>query len=243
MRKLISNYIIFGKKIFFLENDYCEHKKENYISDLSLYKPDSKKSICQINELIKNLSNNYEEIIVFAFDALSYNFLYNEIRNIFKKDKIYPKMFMSYLTSVFPTTTATAWPSIITGVLPSEHGIYGTSFRHENINGTYLWINHSDNTQMGREFLNKHIPLNMSKRKSIFHDLNELGFASYYLGTHGQTEVNSFRKELISGSIQVNVPENYQELKMRPNELVDYFLESSAQLLCKNGKKNDMELY
>lgn len=206
-------------------------KTKNYNQELKGFCPDSKQSIVNISEFIEKSFNWYNEIVVFACDAISYEYYLSKIQPISKKYHYY----VGVLSSVFPSTTSVAWPSIITGTTPSEHAIYGTSFLHEDFNKNYIWISNTINDKKTREIVSKkQCRLNLSKKLTLFEKLQKKGITSYYLGTHGQGKFNPFRQELTRGSILIKPDKNYAELKMTPQKLVNWFINKN-KILFKNG--------
>ena len=202
-------------------------KTKNYNQQLKGFSPDLKQSIVNISEFIEKSFDRYNEIVVFACDAISYEYYLSKIQPVSKKYNHY----IGVLSSVFPSTTSVAWPSIITRTMPSEHGIYGTSFLHEDFDKNYIWISNTINDKKNREIIgNKQCQLNLSKSLTLFEKLQKKGIDSYYLGTHGQGKFNPFRQELVRGSIAIKPDKNYAELKMMPQKLVDWFIDKNKSL-------------
>lgn len=213
---------------------FNEIKDKNYSQNLKGFKPDLKKSVTNIANFIENAFNYYDEIVVFAMDAISYEYYLSEIQKVSRgyNHKV------GVLSSVFPSTTSVVWPSIITGTTPSEHGIYGTSFLHEDFCQNYIWISNTLNHKDERRLLDKEsFRINLSGKKTIFEKLKDIGVVSYYLGSHGQGVANPFRNELTKGSIHIKPDEYYSKLKYNPQKLIGYFIDEDKKLLREDGSK------
>lgn len=212
-----------------------ELKDRNYNKDLGGFMPDLKQSVKNISGFIESLFDKYNEVVVFACDAISYEYYLSQIQKISKNYSLD----VGVLSSVFPSTTSVVWPSIITGTFPSEHGIYGTSFLHESLNKNYIWISNTLNHKGQRNIVdNKSLKLNMSGKRTLFESLRDKGIGSYYLGSHGQGDFNPFRHELTKGSTHIQPGKDYPELKKDPQKLVNYFLNENSKLFNKDeGKK------
>ncbi len=73
---------------------------------------------------------NADFVVLFLIDALGLN-LIKKAMSVLKLnafEKLASEGFFAPLTSVFPSTTAVALPSISTGLTPSEHGLLGYRF-------------------------------------------------------------------------------------------------------------------
>jgi hypothetical protein len=210
-------------------------KRINWCAFLRGYRPDRWVSIVNIHGFICDLFEIVDEVVVFACDAISFDYFNKSMR-----PRLSTEAQVGLLSSVFPTTTGAAWPSIITGTHPWEHGIYGTSFLHEKYSQNYLWINHTLNHKGMR-----HVPpasaspLNLSGHPTIFETLMASGIPSHYAGTHGVGSENLFRRELVAGAVHVYPdPVEYRRLKFSPSELLSYFLTLTDDILNREpGKK------
>ena len=100
--------------------------RKNFQADLNGCLPSGDQSIVDIYEALHDIVGRKKKVVVFAFDAISFDYFYEHMLQFAPKTAQ-----VSALTSVFPSTTASAWPSILTGTWPAEHGVYGTSFRLE----------------------------------------------------------------------------------------------------------------
>ncbi|MEI6528586.1 MAG: alkaline phosphatase family protein [bacterium] len=233
--KTLNTKLVSSDNISKLESIFDSIKKANYSKSRDIFKPDQKQSIKNLADFIEKAFSLYNEVVVFACDAISYEYYLSDIQ---KKSKKYSHR-IGILSSVFPSTTSTVWPSIITGTSPSEHGIYGTSFLHEKLKKNYIWISNTINHKSERAVINDmDLVLNLSHKETIFEKLKNKGINSYYLGSHGQRGLNPFRKELIAGSTHIDPGIKYAELKKDPQRLVDYFLDKDEELLkMRNVKK------
>lgn len=109
-----------------LPSDYADLTERNYNRKYGIYAPDTRNNISSLYQFIADVSGQERKTVVLALDAISYHYYMSVMRqyipeNISKHEKV--------LSSVFPSTTSSAWSSVITGEIPSVHGVYGTSYR------------------------------------------------------------------------------------------------------------------
>jgi len=217
------------------KKEYRSLLKRTYNKDLDGYVPDELSNITNIYNTIKILIADYKEVVVFAIDGISYkNFVEAGLKYAPNSSVI------GALSSVFPSTTGSAWPSILTGTPPSEHGIYGTSFLLEKYNENYIWISGTLNHKGTRKYVgDQPIRLSLTNKSTIFEYANKCGVKSHYIGTHGTGENNHFRKLLTRGaSHHEAIIQDYAKIKRLPNEFVDYFTEATTKYLdIKSNKK------
>lgn len=215
---------------------FWDIKKKNYSTDLLGFFPDKNKSIVNISNFIYDLGKKYDEIVVFAFDALSFEYYLSTIN----KEAANHDISSSVLSSVFPSTSTAAWTSIITGATPSQHGVYGTAFYLKEFDKSYNWIFNAlaDKEKFNVLWKSKKTPkLNLSKNKTIFQRLQNIGFTNYYLDSHGKDNPFPLLK-IMDGSEHIPyLKEDFNDLKRKPNELLNYFLKQTTKLLKKRGKK------
>ncbi|TAH31905.1 hypothetical protein EYC58_04485 [Candidatus Saccharibacteria bacterium] len=197
----------------------------HFNSDLAGCVPDGNQSIVEVHDDIINLAKKYKKIIVFAFDAMSFDYFSDHILPHLSDD-----IQLKPLTSVFPSTTASAWPSIITGTLPAEHAIYGTSFKMIEEDKNYIWISNSLNKGDKHELAGDNVTLNRSGKPTIFEKLTSQGWNAYYNGTHGQGVTNPMRNELVKGAIH-HTPEGYATLKYNPQQLINTLLNRTHDIV------------
>lgn len=205
--------------------------EKRYVSELEGCVPITDDSIVTIYDTIGRLSREHKKIVVFAFDAVGYDYFCDNIA-LFLPEHADIKP----LTSVFPSTTASAWPSIITGTLPAQHGVYGTSFKLREYEKTYIWISNTLNHGDERSILENPVRLNMSYKPTIFEALSKKGWISYYNGSHGQGVANPMRTELTRGAI-CYTPSHYSELKYQPQRLINVLLEKTNTLLSQGSER------
>jgi len=76
---------------------------------------------------LAEMDRDFEHVVLFVIDAFGYNLLARMKQARELLDLAFPrkKAKRALLTSVFPSTTATALTSMFTGLTPSEHGMLG----------------------------------------------------------------------------------------------------------------------
>ena len=159
----------------------------------------------QITKLKIAQSLNLErkkKVIFFIIDALGF-----EVLN-FAKEKTHLEAFeeiekngvLSILTSVFPSTTATALPSIYTGSTPSEHGVLGYRFYTKEfgdiINPLFEKLSVDRNSRI-RYDANWLIP-----NKTIFEYLNDANIPNYSI-IKNEYLSSTFDKAVYRGSKEI----------------------------------------
>lgn len=222
--KLYSLSNIRGLSIF-----YQSLKEKAYSKILNGFKPDKKCSISNFPQFLEAAAEKYNEIIVFAVDSISYEYFQ---KKVIKKIDPSKGMYTSVLSSVFPTTTAACFMSLVYGVQPSQHAMYGTSFLLEKYNENFIWISNTINKKNLRYTVNdEKIKLNKSKKASVFKRLKEKGFSPYYLGLHGSDNTNIYYNEISDGCHRIDPPRNYRSMKKNPSRLVKYFLTETKKIL------------
>lgn len=216
--------------------EYESLRAENYIPALGGYRQAGRRSVCAVPEIIASLFREFDQVAVFALDALSFGYFMENVRSFLHRED---RMFLGSLTSVFPSTTSTAWTSMLTGKPPWEHGVYGTSFLLEGCGANYVWLN--DSLSLGKERAalkspSERIKLNLSGSPTLFQILSGEGVSVHYLGSHGLTIPNRLNDELAAGAVQVRVSPDPQ-IKLRLPEYLDLFLQKSGELLAAGGGK------
>ncbi len=219
-----------------IDDFFWDIKKRNYSTELLGFLPDKKQSIVNIYNFIYDLAPVFDEIIVFAFDALSFEYYLSSI----EKDAQNHNLSASVLSSVFPSTSTTSWVSIHTGTTPSEHGVYGTAFYLKEFDKSYNWI---FNALADKEkFISlwkqeQPLVLNLSKKKTLFQRLQKLDFSNFYLDSHG--EENPFPLlGIMQGAKHIPyLKSDFNDLKRKPDKLLSYFTCQTSKLLKKKGKK------
>lgn len=149
-----------------------------------------------------------------------------------------PNSICSYekvLSSVFPSTTSSAWASVITGEVPGYHGVYGTSYRI-NEHETYVWLNDSVSDKVN-SYMKEGQQLFIGNQSTLFSSLGNK--QKIYVGRHGQSENNSFFITLTSGIDKRIFPdlETYISMKYQPDELVDYIFDCINDELSADDEK------
>ena len=215
-----------------LRNSYRELKEQSFKSDCGLYIPPHNRSIARIYDLLLDLSSQYEEIVVFAIDAMSFDYYLSDIRHSLPKEA-----HEGVLSSVFPTATATGWTSIITGSTPSQHGVYGTSYLLEHYNHNYIWVSSCLAIGSERKFLKKleGVSLIQTNHPTIFEKLSLIGYDAHFLDSYVGSAQNPFLQELTRGAKFKEASSN--ELIKKPQELLEYFMAETDRLLSKSVAK------
>jgi len=218
-----------------LNQAFWQIKKDNYSKELLGFVPDKNRSIANISNFITEIASEYDEIIVFAFDALSFEyFYYTMLEDIKNKD-----LYASVLSSVFPSTSTTAWTSIFTGAQPSAHGVYGTSFYLKEYGKNYNWIFNAlaDKENFNTLWNQKQPKLNLSKKKTLFQKLEKLGYTNVYLDSHGK-ENPFLLLGIMEGSKHIPyLNKDFNDLKRKPDKLLKHFLTQTTGLLKTKVKK------
>ena len=119
-----------------LSEDYADLVERDYNSKYGIYVPDAENNISFLYQFISDVSRHEKKTVVLALDAISYNYYINVMRQYIPENT---SKFERVLSSVFPSTTSSAWSSVITGEIPGVHGVYGTSYRI-NPEQTYVWL-------------------------------------------------------------------------------------------------------
>lgn len=149
--------------------------KDSSIPELdNWHKPIYKKSILKIHDLILNESLKNSKTIVFAIDSISFKYFITELINFIENDsKIAP------ITSMFPSTTNTAWSSIITWLPPSKHWMVSVSFKNNSPKGSYVWLNDKIKDNNWNIYkVSSSVNIFNDRLKNIF--LKSLGNHTYY---------------------------------------------------------------
>lgn len=211
-----------------LKKEYRSLLKRTYNKDLDGYIPDEHSNITSIYNVMKILIANYKEVVVFAIDGISYKDFVGAGLKYAPNSSV-----VGALSSVFPSTTGSAWPSILTGASPSEHGIYGTSFLLKKYDENYIWISGTLNHKGTRKYVgDQPIRLSLTNKPTIFEYANKCGIKSHYIGTHGIGENNQFRELLTRGaSHHEAIIQDYAKIKRLPNKFVDYFMKATTKYL------------
>jgi len=121
-----------------------------------------------------------DKVVVFIIDAVGY---YNLIKVLEKKSfKYFDQKDIRILTSVFPSTTATALTSIFTATPPGEHGVLGYLLNVPEYGGLVNMIELAPYTQ-DRDNLTRlgFDPLKYNPNPTIFELLKEVGVRGYHL--------------------------------------------------------------
>jgi hypothetical protein len=209
-----------------LRDDYEGLKTQSFKPNYGLHIPPQDRTITRIHDVLSELSSRYQEIVVFAVDAISFDYYLDGIRGALPKGAG-----EGVLSSVFPTATATGWTSIITGSAPSEHGVYGTSYLLEHYNHNYIWVSSCLSIGSERKFLKEldGVKLIQTDHPTIFEKLNSTGYDVHFLDSYIGSSENPFLRELTRGARFVEAPSN--ELIKKPQELLEYFMDETDRLL------------
>jgi hypothetical protein len=212
-------------------------KEENFSTALNGYIPSKTNSIINLYNYIFQLSHEYKEIIVFAADAIGFEYYLKEISQSTQKHDLQT----SVLSSVFPSTTAAAWTSVLTGSKPSYHGVYGTSFLHEQHDANYFWIanilNKREQSQALTPEESRELKLNLSKNKTIFEKVKENSFSSYFLDAYKYSSSSPLLQQITRGSHFIEAGDDYQEMAKAPEKLMTYLINKTKEVLKKDQSK------
>lgn len=214
-----------------LTRQYNELKKECYSTYLNGYRPAQQKNICGLFNIISSLLESKKEIIVFAVDAISYEYFCKEIIPQIK----YPDTKMGGpLSSVFPSTSATCWASILTNTLPSEHGIYGTSFTHEQTGFNYIWHRNcfcDRDRIIQNKYKNAKFNLVLTD-KNIFQELLNRGYNCYDIGHYFEKcESTPLITRLTKGAIRIQSDFEMADLMENPEIVAEKCIHDIRQIL------------
>ena len=220
-----------------LDNQYKELLYQCYSDKLEGYVPAQYENISNLYNVIMKLFENKREVIVFALDAISFNYFFSRIiPNINNMDN----KKACALSSVFPSTSATCWSSVLTNSLPSEHAIYGTSFRHEEKHMNYVW--HRNYYCQGNKTI-----LNQTKdnkfqlvlaKDNIFQRVVSQGIVAYDIGHYFKDNPsNPLLNSLTKGSIRIRCMNNYLDLMENPEKLLQYCIGEIEKIMSRKDEK------
>lgn len=218
---------------FCTDDEFRQFKDNHYNQELGLYFPNQQYNSCRLYSLICECVETYGRVAVVALDAVSCGYFLREIvpaglDGMSWKSSVY--------TSVFPSTSTTAWASIMTGLRPEQHGIYGASFRETvgGISGSYVLRDDLFYTTVGP--ILAEIPLICSPFSTVFERCRDT--YSVFIGHMGINAPNRLFQLLTRGVNQVINPGlvNYLELKKHPSELLQYVERESLRVLDRHNK-------
>jgi hypothetical protein len=207
---------------------YEELKEQTYSPALRGFVPDRRRSIANFSRVIEDLSERFRRIVVFGCDAISFDYFMSDVRGHFAGDDATR---MTVLSSVFPTTSSCGWSSIITGTRPSENGVYGVSFLHEEHDASYVWITNCLSEGARRVEAGSETRVYLSSTQTLFRRLADAGRECFLVGKYGRSDVNPLMSELSDGATCVPLPDGFHEMKQNPPSLTQYFLETTEKLL------------
>lgn len=220
-----------------LQQQYNTLLGECYSQELEGYRPAAFNNISNLYQMIDTLFETKKEVIVFAFDALSFEYFYSEIM---PQMKSYHLKYGSTLSSVFPSTSSTCWTSVLTNSQPSEHGIYGTSFTHEDTNMNYVW--HRNYYCHGSQFVQnrcKNTKFNLVlSTNNIFQLLLKKKIICYDLGHYfEESPSNPLIDRITKGTIRIKSNQRILDLLGNPNIVLSGFLEEIQKILIHDQEK------
>lgn len=238
MEKVFKDFgLVNINHIQLLAEQYNTLVKECYSTYLNGYCPAAYNNISNIYDIITHLFEKKKEVIVFALDALSFNYFYSDIMPKIKNMK---KKYASAITSVFPTTSATCWTSVLTNSFPSEHAIYGTSFKLEGANMNYVWHRNyfcHGNRIIPNQCKSSKFRLVLSKG-NIFQFLLKKNILTYDIGHYFEDNPsNPLLDNITKGAIRIKSRKKYFDLIEKPNELLMYSLDEIKEILDYSNEK------
>lgn len=219
----------YGLRKGFCSGDaFRRYLDSHYNRELGLCFPDQQYNIRLLYSLVSECMEAYGRVAVVALDAVSCEYFLREIvpaglDRMAWRSAIY--------TSVFPSTSTTAWASIMTGLSPEQHGIYGASFR-ETVDGTAgSYVLRDDLFHTAAGSAPAKVPLICRPFSSIFERCRDA--YSVFIGRMGINESNQLFQLLTRGVSQAVDPglREYLELKKHPSELLRYVERESMQVL------------
>ena len=212
-----------------LSEDYADLVERDYNSKYGIYVPDAENNISFLYQFISDVSRHEKKTVVLALDAISYNYYINVMRQYIPENT---SKFERVLSSVFPSTTSSAWSSVITGEIPGVHVVYGTSYRI-NPEQTYVWLN---------DVVSNKTEAHTEEGKKLFSDGCTPLFSAInnkikiYIGRHGHSERNSFFHSMTIGIDERIFPDlsTYISMKYKPDELVEYIYDNIQKKISSN---------
>jgi len=101
---------------------------------------------------LAEMDRDYEHVVLFVIDAFGYNLLarMKQARDLLGLAFPRKKAERALLTSVFPSTTASALTSMFTGLTPSEHGMLGYTLFLKEVGAVVNMISLSPVNDWGR---------------------------------------------------------------------------------------------
>lgn len=172
--------------------------------------------------LVNALRADLPPAVTFALDGLSFS--------VWKQGVAYPNDILLPVTSVVPSTSTTAWSSILSGTLPSEHGILGAAFLVSAAEGCYSLrhsIRYSADIAVPCTF---NEPLIYFTNANLFATLKDLGYACQYRGQPRYATESRFLRDLAYCADLIPL-ENADHLHFSPCELVEEIIKQTRTAL------------
>ncbi len=137
------------------------------------------------NEIFSDVMLNKSNIIFIVLDGLGYNFFSEFVKKYKKSYEMFP------VTSVFPSTTASALPSMFTGCSPSMHGMIGYTMLLPSSGTAYNMLTMTPvNSGRVNQPINKHKLNGFINVKTIFQMLSEHGVRSVTFNREGLVDTS-----------------------------------------------------
>jgi len=144
-------------------------------------------------------------LLIWAFDSLGYPQF--KLASAGRARRILP------VTSTVPSTSTTAWTSIMTGCEPKTHGVYGTAFYVEEIGRTVSLLSRQVIEESPSDRLTRFPWLSSKATPSLLTELRGQGFACAFMGLTSELASLAFFHELSRDSELMPFPyDNRQEV-------------------------------
>lgn len=166
------------------------------------------------NRMILETIKHHKCTVVFAVDAMPWKII-----------EKYKSEFISLIpvTSIAPSTSASVWTSILYGVTPAEHGIYGVVIYDETLKASISLLSNTVFYLDGREEVIADYEPILSKSPNIFMRAREIGVRDCLsLGRLAFSSIASLGQKLTLGS-QNFVGKDYNSLLQNPLSLIQEY--------------------
>jgi len=140
-------------------------------------------------EVTRETGNN---LLIWAFDSLGYRQF--KLATAGRARRLVP------VTSTVPSTSTTAWTSIMTGCEPKVHGVYGTAFYVDEIGRTVSLLSREVAEESAGDRLTRFPWLSSKASPSLLTELRAQGFACTFMGLTSELAGLSFFHEICRDS-------------------------------------------
>lgn len=168
--------------------------------------------------LVHALQHDCPPSVTFALDGLNFA--------AWKEQVARPHDILLPATTVVPSTSTTAWTSILSGTLPSDHGIFGAAFFLPEASGCYS-LRHSVRYS-GEGAIPCAIDSSIlcSNHPTLFDRLKKLGYLCQYRGQPRYATDSPFLRNLANGADLIPLP-YADELHSSPFDLVSEIIDQT----------------